>query len=84
MNVQVEDEDIGQFGSEVLTKVAASITYGLLRPSTDDAAPVNGFEPEVIAQAAMLVRLSVPLTLLFQCLTPSSAGCAGLARMRLF
>jgi hypothetical protein len=57
MTVKLEDEDVGQF-NEILVKVAAASIYGCFRPSGDDAAPINGFEPEVVVQTVMLVRFS--------------------------
>ncbi len=82
MNPKLEGEDIGQF-NEILTQVAALVIYGFSRPSTDDAAPVNGFEPEILAQAAKIVWFPVLLTLRFQTLTLSTDR-TSFARMHLF
>lgn len=57
MTLKLEGEDVGQFNA-ILVKVAAASIYGCFRPSVDDAAPINGFEPEVVVQAALLVRFS--------------------------
>ena len=56
-NLKHEDEDVGKF-NDILVQVAAVVIYGFSQPSPDDAAPINGFEPEVIAQAAVLVLLT--------------------------
>jgi len=57
MTLKLEGEGVGQF-NEILVKVAVAAIYGCFRPSVDDAAPINGFEPKVILQAATLVSFS--------------------------
>ena len=84
MSLKLEGDDVGQF-NEMLVRVAATSIYGYFRPSVDDAAPINGFEPEVIVQAVMLVRFS-QVSLCFVFLRPiaNSIDCASSAGMQGF
>src|SRR6266511_3906940 len=66
MNLKPEgQEEVGKF-NDILINVAAVVIYGFSQPSPEDAMPINGFEPEVIVQAAILVLFL--LTLYFRLL----------------
>ncbi len=47
MDLKPEGQNVGKFNN-ILIKVAAVVIYGFSWPFPEDAAPINGFDPELI------------------------------------
>ncbi len=60
MDLKPEGQNVGKFNN-ILIKVAAVVIYGFSWPFPEDAALINGFDPELIVQAAILVLFFLAL-----------------------